>query len=173
MAVPRRLEGQLLQVRQRGEPFIVKFVKKEWRNPRGETSVAYAHFRPASRQCAAVLAWLYRCPLLGASLPFADGKFKANGVSMTVIVFDDGESDYQRWLGDHRRGYVINISRGYKRPDEARLHCAECDSISDSTKPYVTGDYVKVCADRRNELDEWAIEELGTKVLTCGQCFSF
>ena len=67
-------------------------------------------------------------------------------------------------LDGHRRGYVINILRGLN-PKEAKLHCADCDSISDPTTPYVTRDYVKVCGDRRAELDEWAIREVGSKIL--------
>ena len=89
-----------------------------------------------------------------------------------VTVFDGDEGKYQRWLGGHRRGYVVNILRGLN-PKDARLHCADCDSISDPTTPYVTRGYVKVCGERRGELDQWAIRELGSKVETCDNCFSF
>src|SRR5438270_9830281 len=83
-------------------------------------------------------------------------KLTAARPAVDVTVFDGDEGEYQRWLDGHRRGYVINILRSLN-PKEARLHCADCDSISDPTTPYVTRDYVKVCGDRRAELDEWAI----------------
>ena len=39
---------------------------------------------------------------------------------MTVMVFDGGEGrgedEYQRWLDDHSRGFVINILRGCRGP---------------------------------------------------------
>lgn len=92
--------------------------------------------------------------------------------TVAVRVFDGDEGEYQRWLDHHRRGYVINILRGLN-PKDARLHCADCDSISDPTTPYVTRDYVKVCADRRGEIDEWAIREVGTKIPPCQNCFGF
>jgi hypothetical protein len=68
---------------------------------------------------------------------------------------------------------VINILRGYKQPDKARLHCADCDSIIDPTTPYVTREYVKVCGDRRAELDEWAIGKVGSRIKSCDNCFGF
>lgn len=98
---------------------------------------------------------------------------------MTVTVFDGGEArgegEYHRWLRGHGRGLVINILRGYGRPDEARLHFADCVSISDSTMPYVTGDYVKVCGDQRADLQQWASETVGREIQTCklASCFGF
>jgi len=98
---------------------------------------------------------------------------------MTVLVFDGGEGrgedEYQRWRDDHSRGFVINISRGYKRPEDARLHFADCGSISDSTTPFVTGQYVKVCGDRRADLEQWASDTVGTKIQPCklSSCFGF
>lgn len=92
--------------------------------------------------------------------------------AVPVTVFDSDEGEYQRWLDGHPNGYVINILRGFN-PEEARLHCADCHSISDSTTPYVTRAYVKVCGDRRAELDGWAIREVGSKISTCDHCFGF
>jgi hypothetical protein len=91
---------------------------------------------------------------------------------VAVTVFDRDEGEYQRWLDGHRRGYVINILRGLN-PKEAILHCADCASISDPTTPYVTRDYVKVCGERRAELDKWAIREVGSKIEPCQKCFGF
>ena len=93
-------------------------------------------------------------------------KLLADGQPVTVTVFDHDEDAYPAWLAAHPRGYVVNIERGLNL-DRAKLHCAECYSISDPGKPYVSGDYVKVCADQRAELDEWA----GTQITRCGHCF--
>ena len=98
---------------------------------------------------------------------------------MTVSEFDGGEgrgeNEYQRWLHDHSRGFVINILRGYKRPEVARLHFADCGSISDSTTPFVTGEYVKVCGDLRADLQQWASDTVGTEIALCKlpSCFGF
>lgn len=99
-------------------------------------------------------------------------KLIAHKLAMAVTLFDADEADYQRWLDGHRRGYVINILRGLN-PKEAKLHCADCDSISDRMTPYVTHEYVKVCGDRRTDLDEWAIREVGSKIPLCQHCFGF
>jgi hypothetical protein len=118
-----------------------------------------------------------RCPLHDIDLA-ATGECGECSMSIAgkpavaVTVFDADEGEYQRWLYSHRRGYVINILRGLN-PKEAKLHCADCDSISDPTTPYVTRDYVKVCAGRRAELDEWAIREVGSKIPPCQNCFGF
>ena len=96
-----------------------------------------------------------------------------------MVVFDGGEgrgeADYQKWLRDHGRGIVVNILRGFARPEDARLHKADCESISDSTTPYVTRDYVKVCGDRRADLQQWAEDTVGTDIPLCRShsCFGF
>jgi hypothetical protein len=118
-----------------------------------------------------------RCSLHGIELNAAGvcdecSRVIAVSPAVAVSVFDSDEGEYQRWLDGHRRGYVINILRGLN-PKEAILHCADCDSISDPTTPYVTHDYVKVCGDRRAEIDEWAIRELGSKIPPCQICFGF
>lgn len=99
-------------------------------------------------------------------------KLIAHKRAVAMTLFDADEADYQRWLDRHRRGYVINILRGLN-PKEAKLHCADCDSISDPTMPYVTREYVKVCGDRRADLDEWAVRKLGSKIPPCHHCFGF
>ena len=41
--------------------------------------------------------------------------------------------------------------------------------------PYVTGAYVKVCGDRRADLQQWASDTVGTEIETCKltSCFGF
>ncbi|MCB0951038.1 MAG: hypothetical protein KDB44_17550 [Mycobacterium sp.] len=103
------------------------------------------------------------------------------GVVMAVTVFDGGagraEAEYQKWLDGHPHGYVINIQRGFKHPEAARLRRASSESISerypDGNPQTRVGvgwyDYVKVCGDTRAELDEWAIREVGSTILTSRQ----
>ena len=105
----------------------------------------------------------------------ADEAYGAGGVGMAVTVFDGDEGAYQGWLAAQGgRGYVINIFRSLNLKD-SKLHCSDCGSISDSTTPYVTGDYVKVCADRLDELDEWSVREVGSKIDRCrlSSCFGW
>ena len=84
--------------------------------------------------------------------------------SMRVQEFRDDDASYLAWIVAHRRGgYVINISRGHS-PTDARLHHADCPTISGEPargRRFV-GDYVQVCAEQRATLDDWAIHMLGT-----------
>ena len=91
----------------------------------------------------------------------------------TVTVFDNGDDDgYRAWVAIHRGGDVINIEKSFN-PTDAILHQATCHTINDDPArgDVFVGDYVKVCARRRSELDDWAIRNVGTLVSTCQVCF--
>lgn len=93
--------------------------------------------------------------------------------SATVAVFEDGDDDgYRTWITTHRGGYVINIEKTYN-PSRAFLHQATCHTINGEPArgDVFVGDYVKVCAVRRGELDDWAIRNLGTSLPQCSICF--
>ena len=91
---------------------------------------------------------------------------------VSVTLFDDGDDDgYRAWVAQHRGGYVINIQRTYN-PSDARLHQAQCYTINDQPARgnVFVGDYVKVCALRRFELDHWAQQNVGALIQTCEHC---
>lgn len=69
--------------------------------------------------------------------------------------FEDDEAGYRDWLWSHLSGYVVNAERG-SNPGEPILHRATCDTITPTPDRAFTKDYVKVCAPKRFELDEWA-----------------
>lgn len=91
---------------------------------------------------------------------------------MSVEEFrNNNDRDYLRWVGDHHRGYVLNIQRTYN-PRDARLHLAYCDTITGTPArgDTFTGDWVKVCSESLKELDSWAIQHTGSGVTRCGTC---
>jgi hypothetical protein len=85
---------------------------------------------------------------------------------MSVEEFRDRDADYLGWMAAHRDGYVINISRsgrGY-----ARLHRATCGTIT--SRPPLTGPYIKICSTALTEPDLWALHRSGTVPERCGTC---
>lgn len=72
-----------------------------------------------------------------------------------LVRFDDDEAGYRDWLWSHLSGYVVNAERG-SSPGQPILHRATCNTITPTPDRAFTKDYVKVCALRRFELDEWA-----------------
>lgn len=69
--------------------------------------------------------------------------------------FEDDEAGYRAWLWSHLSGYVVNAERGIN-PGEPILHRATCDTITPTPDRSFTKGYVKLCALKRFELDEWA-----------------
>ena len=90
---------------------------------------------------------------------------------VNVQEFRDDDSGYVNWSTEHDRGYVINIQRTL-HPGEARLHRADCRSIS-GTNPRLgpwTGAYIKVCADEVANLDAWALAHNLGAIRRCSIC---
>ena len=90
---------------------------------------------------------------------------------MSACEFRDDDAGYLAWVGAHPDGYVINIARSHN-PAEARVHRAGCRWISGrSPRGRVwTGLYVKVCAERLTELEQWAMDRVGELIPPCGTC---
>jgi hypothetical protein len=85
---------------------------------------------------------------------------------MSVEEFRDRDAEYLDWVTAHRDGYVINIGRsgrGY-----ARLHRATCGTIT--SRPPLTGPYIKICSTTLTDLDRWALQRSGTIPDRCGTC---
>jgi hypothetical protein len=88
-----------------------------------------------------------------------------------VHEFRDDDAGYLAWLAAHPDGYVINIARSHSAA-AARIHHAGCRTISGQNPhqgPW-TGPYVKVCAQRLTELEEWATSKVGEPIPPCGTC---
>ena len=85
---------------------------------------------------------------------------------MSIEEFRDRDADYLGWVAAHRDGYVINIGRsgrGY-----VRLHRATCGTIT--SRPPLTGPFIKVCSTALMELDRWALHHSGTVPERCRTC---
>lgn len=91
---------------------------------------------------------------------------------MSAREFRDDDTGYAEWLTEHPAGYVINIRRNHCRTD-ARVHRAGCSTISvrhRAGKGRWTNQYVKVCAERMLEIEQWATEHAGGQILGCRSC---
>jgi hypothetical protein len=77
---------------------------------------------------------------------------------MPVLAFRDDDIGYTAWLAAHPAGWVVNAKRN-PTPAHLKLHRADCPTISELKSGYsrwTTGQYVKVCAEDRADLDAWA-----------------
>ena len=90
---------------------------------------------------------------------------------MSTRDFRDDDSGYLAWLAAHPDGYVINIARGHNAAD-ARVHHAGCRTISGQIPRgnTWTGPYVKICAERLAELEQWAVAQVNRPIRRCGTC---
>src|SRR5436190_1108541 len=82
---------------------------------------------------------------------------------MLVLTFRDDDIAYTAWLAAHPSGWVVNAQRNPTRA-YLKLHRADCPTISEPKSGYsrwTTGEYIKVCAEDRADLDAWAKATLG------------
>ncbi|MGO9972243.1 MAG: ADP-ribosylglycohydrolase family protein [Solirubrobacteraceae bacterium] len=91
---------------------------------------------------------------------------------MSVQEFRDDDQGYLQWIAAHQDSYVINIRAGLN-PADARLHDASCRTIGGEIPHGAawTGPYVKICAEKLGELEEWAIQHAGGPITLCGTCY--
>lgn len=88
-------------------------------------------------------------------------------------VFRDDDVGYLNWLAANPDGYVINIARGLSA-SAARVHRAGCWTINGQNphKGPWTGSYVKVCAEKLADIEQWANAKVGVPIPQCGTCNS-
>lgn len=93
---------------------------------------------------------------------------------MSVIFFRDDEDGYRGWMGEHPRGYVVNIDE--QGSTGTRLHKASCWSLERGAGggSKQTHSYPKACSTDRGELDLWHRERygVGLRELRCKHCVS-
>jgi hypothetical protein len=87
-----------------------------------------------------------------------------------ITFFRDDDSGFSGWLDAHPGGYFINTERN-PGPKYLVLHHSSCPHFSRNTGLHWTKDYVKICADDRQGLEEWAADATGGEVTLCGTCF--
>jgi hypothetical protein len=85
--------------------------------------------------------------------------------------FCDDDAGYRVWLGAHPEGAVINIARSHNAT-RARVHRASCWTINgqDFHGDTWTGLWVKVCAERLDQLEQWASDQVREPIQPCGIC---
>ncbi|MDP9364231.1 MAG: hypothetical protein M3Q10_08400 [Chloroflexota bacterium] len=89
-----------------------------------------------------------------------------------AIEFRDNDEGYLQWLDGHPAGFVLNTSRPAKA-DYLILHRATCGTITGNPargSRWTTGDYQKICAEHRSELDRWAHVTAGGTPTRCSLC---
>src|SRR2546421_606826 len=87
-----------------------------------------------------------------------------------VVTFRDDDAGFHEWLDDHPHGFFINAERNPK-PNYLVLHIPSCHHFDRSSSLNWTKDYIKICSDRRTELEEWAEQSVGGEVTLCSGCF--
>jgi hypothetical protein len=85
------------------------------------------------------------------------------------MIFLDDDLGYRQWIKQNSLGYVVNCDRRVN-PQYIVLHRATCRTISASDVNYTHGDYQKVCARTREELQKWSVSEAGVAPSACGIC---
>jgi hypothetical protein len=87
-----------------------------------------------------------------------------------VTPFKDDDQGFLTWLDHHPAGYFINADRNPK-PKYLILHRPGCPHIDRARGLHLTKDYIKICADDRAALEEWAGRNIGGEPTLCPPCF--
>ena len=89
---------------------------------------------------------------------------------MIIILNDDPV--YVSWLRRHRGGFVLDTRRKPSKRN-TMLHRASCPQIRKSkTKRthWTTGGRLKACSEVRDELAQWARDQIGAEPQVCSTC---
>jgi hypothetical protein len=88
-----------------------------------------------------------------------------------VVIFRDDDDGFHAWLDEHDGAFFINAERNPK-PNYLVLHIAGgCEHFDRSPSVHWTKDYIKICSDRRDQLEGWAEQSVGGEVTLCRSCF--
>ncbi len=107
---------------------------------------------------------------LGTTIRFARGVGHAGQRPQSFTIFQDDDDGFLDWVEAHPDGYIINADRNPK-PSFLVLHNSPCRHIDGTQGVERTKNFVKVCSDDRNELEEWAVNTVGGEVTLCRTCF--
>lgn len=89
-----------------------------------------------------------------------------------AIVFDREDMAYLTWLDGHPHGYVVNAFRNLN-PSYLMLHRASCGTITGVPtrgKTWTDGQYIKIGADTRQDIEQWARTSTNGALHPCGLC---
>ncbi len=88
------------------------------------------------------------------------------------VTFDDDDKAYLRWVDDHPHGFVVNTFRNVN-PAYLMLHRAGCGTIRGTPargERWTSGDFIKVWADSRQNLEDWARRIADGGLIPCKLC---
>jgi hypothetical protein len=97
-----------------------------------------------------------------------------NALPDEITLFRDDDEGFFDWLDDHPGGFFLNCERN----PTARylvLHRPDCPHFKgDRTHLNWTKDYIKLAADTRSDLEDWATDGFGdsAEISLCTSCFS-
>ncbi len=87
---------------------------------------------------------------------------------MIIIINDD--EHYLRWIYENPNGFVVNALNP-PSPKYLILHRSSCSDISSPKRSnWTTKDYLKICSNDVDELNEWASKGIGGKLAPCQRC---
>src|SRR5262249_32277328 len=105
-------------------------------------------------------------PHMEAVVP--SGRIALESITLLMETFENDDAAYKKWLYANLSGYVVNALRG-GNPGEPILHRATCDTITPTPDKAWTGEYIKLCSERRSELETWARSH-GRRLIPCCFC---
>jgi hypothetical protein len=91
-------------------------------------------------------------------------------VDPNIQIFKDDDEGFFEWLDANPDGYVINTNRK-PTPNYLVLHVPSCPHFKGGDHLHWTKDYVKICSDSRDQLEEWAADVVGGEITLCPSCF--
>src|SRR5262249_45621210 len=88
-----------------------------------------------------------------------------------AVLFRDDDAGYLRWLRAHPAGFALTGTHSVS-PSYLMLPRAGCRTITGrpTAGTVWTRDYIKVCADRRCDLEQWILSRLGVHPTLCQIC---
>jgi hypothetical protein len=87
-----------------------------------------------------------------------------------VTEFNNDDKGYKNWLEEHQSGFVVNC---WKEPSPKYLvlHRAICGTINtDKRNNWTETDYIKICSESKNTLEDWCRKNVGGTSEACGLC---
>lgn len=87
-----------------------------------------------------------------------------------IDLFRDDDRGFFDWLDEHPQGFFLNTERNPK-PTYLVLHRPGCHHFTGNPSKHWTKDYVKLCADSRRDIEEWAASAVGGEPTLCPSCF--
>ena len=88
-----------------------------------------------------------------------------------VVLFDNDENEYLKWVQANPGGFIANIDRTERMRQYPMVHLATHAALSSpKIGNFTTGDYIKVCSTDLEALERFAARYFRRGLTRCGQC---